>query len=843
MTNFYKAFGQDKYLREIAAGLSRGGLPILATGLSGIHKAHYIYTLCRTLGRQGFVAAPNEQSALRLCEDINTFYGYGAAVHYPAREMVFREVEGVSREYEHARLGVLGGIISGTAEIVVASAEAAAQYTIPAGDYKARTSLIRPGDSISIDSLAEILVKAGYTRAEQVEGISQFAVRGGILDFFPVGAQLPCRVELWGDEADTVSSFAVDTQRRVNSLNEVRITPAREAIISQPEKLIAALEARAKALRGKYGALAKDSIFADIRRLEDGLGLESADKYMSILYPETPTVMDYCTGRLFFACEPVSMKENLTAASWQSNEDVKLLMSGGVLFKGCDTFSCDFTDIQRRLCKETTLVMDTFTRSLPDLPLGGLVNTNAIQLSVWGGDYALLKEDAESYIRQGYTTVVFAGTARACAALRDDLARDGIDAHDGAGTESPLPGKVILAQGTLSSGFEYPDSRFAVITHVKAAVPAKPSRRKRHKGGKQIGEVSDLTIGDYVVHSSHGIGVFEGIVKRDMHGVVKDYIKLRYAGTDALFVPVTQLDLVSRYIGAAEGANVRLNKLNSAEWQKTRARVKGAVKDMARELIALYAKRMSAPGFAFSEDCDWQREFEERFPYDETDDQLRCASEIKADMQKQNPMDRLLCGDVGFGKTEVALRAAFKCVLDGKQCAVLVPTTILAWQHYRTFTQRLEGYPITTDFLSRFKSPKEQAETVRRLRRGEIDILIGTHRIVQKDIAFKDLGLCIIDEEQRFGVTHKEKFKEMRASIDVLTLSATPIPRTLNMAMSGIRDMSLIEEAPQDRYPVQTYVLEHDTGVLVQAINKEIRRGGQVFYLHNRIDSIESCAA
>ena len=392
----------------------------------------------------------------------------------------------------------------------------------------------------------------------------------------------------------------------------------------------------------------------------------------------------------------------------------------------------------------------------------------------------------------------------------------------------------------MSAGMEYPQLKLAVISHAKTGSSRKkPAKAK--KGG--IKNISDLNVGDYVVHVSHGIGIFEGIVKRDIHGVVKDYIKIRYAGSDMLFVPVTQLDLVTKYIGGKEDSVVKLNKLNSAEWAKTRARVKKAVKDMADELIKLYAKREAAQGYAFGPDTDWQNDFERRFPYDETDDQLRCIQEIKDDMEKPSPMDRLLCGDVGFGKTEVAIRAAFKCVMDGKQCAVLVPTTILAWQHYQTFRKRMEGFPVKVDILSRFRTPREQEQVLEELRRGQVDIVVGTHRLVQKDVKFKDLGLCIIDEEQRFGVKHKESFKEMRNNVDVLTLSATPIPRTLNMAMSGIRDMSTIEEAPQDRQPVQTYVMEHDWGILVQAISKELRRGGQVFYLHNRVDTIDRCAA
>ena len=484
--------------------------------------------------------------------------------------------------------------------------------------------------------------------------------------------------------------------------------------------------------------------------------------------------------------------------------------------------------------------MDTFTRSLNEVPLKELVQITASQLSTWSGEYAILKDDVEDYMKTGFCCVVFAGTPRGAQALADDLRQD-FSADLVQDVPAITPGKIYVLEGTLSAGMEYPQLKLAIISHAKTGVSR--TRAPKQKKGGHIKNLSDLNVGDYVVHVSHGIGIFEGIVKREIHGVVKDYIKIRYAGTDMLFVPVTQMDLVTKYIGGKEEGIVKLNKLNSAEWAKTRARVKKAVKDMADELIKLYAKREASKGYAFGQDTDWQNDFERRFPYDETDDQLRCIQEIKADMERPVPMDRLLCGDVGFGKTEVAIRAAFKCVMDGKQCAVLVPTTILAWQHYQTFRNRMEGFPVKVDILSRFRTPREQEQVLEELRRGQIDVIIGTHRLVQKDVKFKDLGLCIIDEEQRFGVKHKETFKEMRNNVDVLTLSATPIPRTLNMAMSGIRDMSTIEEAPQDRQPVQTYVMEHDWGILTQAMNKELRRGGQVFYLHNRVDTIDSCAA
>ena len=437
---------------------------------------------------------------------------------------------------------------------------------------------------------------------------------------------------------------------------------------------------------------------------------------------------------------------------------------------------------------------------------------------------------------------MLAGNERSGQTVAADLRAQGLPAAYLENPETIQRGTVAVTSGALSAGMEYPGAFFGLITHGRMAQTA-AKKKKRPKNSQEIYSLADLTPGDYVVHVSHGVGVFEGIHKIDMHGVVKDYIKVRYAKGDTLYVPVTQLDLVSKYIGPREDASVKLNKLGGTEWQKAKTRVRHAVRDMAKELIQLYAKRMQVKGHAFSEDTEWQRDFEAHFEFEETEDQLRCIDEIKTDMEREAPMDRLLCGDVGFGKTEVALRAAFKCVSDSKQCAILVPTTILAWQHFQTIARRMDGFPVKLEILSRFRTPKQQEEILRRLRRGEIDIIVGTHRLVSKDVEFRDLGLVIIDEEQRFGVAQKERLKSAYANIDQLTLSATPIPRTLNMALSGIRDMSVIEEAPHDRHPVQTYVLEHDDGILYEAIRREIRRGGQVYYLHNDVATIERVAA
>ena len=453
----------------------------------------------------------------------------------------------------------------------------------------------------------------------------------------------------------------------------------------------------------------------------------------------------------------------------------------------------------------------------------------------------MLKQELDGYLANGFACMIFSGTEKGAKTLAADLADDGYKAEYSSEPEKPLPKRITVTPGTLTAGIEYPEGKLAVFTHTAVHADRKQRPAKKKKG-EEIRSLTDISIGDLVVHYSHGIGIFDGVHKLVADGVAKDYIKIRYAGADVLHIPVTQLDLVSRYIGSGDAGTVKLNKLNSDQWQKSKAKAKAAAKEMASELIALYSRRMRSKGYEFPPDDKLQDDFEAHFNYIETNSQLRCVDEIKADMMKPVPMERLLCGDVGFGKTEVALRAAFKCAENGKQCAILVPTTVLAWQHFQTCCARMEGFPINVALLSRYKSPAEQRDILRRLKEGKVDILIGTHRIIQNDIKFKDLGLVIIDEEQRFGVAHKEKFKEMFSGVDILTLSATPIPRTLNMAMSGIRDMSVIDEPPQDRQPITTYVMEHDWGVIMQAIQKELRRNGQVYYIHNRIDSIYSCA-
>ncbi len=828
--------------RDLEASVNARILPVAVTGLAGVHKANVIYALCRHTGRKALLLAADEQEAARMHDDLLQFFGDGVLV-CPARDLTLRPVESVSREFEHERLRVLGRMASGRYQAVIACADAAMQLTIPRETYLSRCLPVESGKTLSPEKAVEALLSAGYVRTAQVEGMGQFARRGGILDFFPPEEDAPVRVEFWGDEPDTVTHFDAQTQRRTEPAEHVRITPAVEVGFS-PAALREALDRLLAGLTGK----ARDSFEKDLERLDGGLAVAAADRYLSFCYEHPAPLFDYAEGALLFVSETARVHERARNILWQTGEDVSALLGEGILQPGMDRYFMEWPDVLRQMERMGAILLDTFPRSSYELTVRGRLNIVSKQFALWGGGLALLKEDLLPALETGGRAVLLAGTKKNAENLAKELRGENIPALCDEKDEMPAAGSVKVLPGRLSAGFAYPEAKFSLFSYGgqgsagSDAAHTRHRRRTNRRAGERIRSLAELTPGDYVVHSAHGIGIYEGIQKLTVQGVVKDYIKIRYAGRDMLYVPVTQLDLVSKYIGSREDGRLRLNKMGGTEWQKTKSRVRAAVKDMAKELVALYAARRQVRGITFAPDDAMQREFEDRFEFEETDDQLRCAEEIKSDMERPFPMDRLLCGDVGFGKTEVALRAAFKCIENGKQCALLVPTTILAWQHYQTILRRMEGFPIKVELLSRFRSPKEQQAILRDLARGKVDIVVGTHRLVQKDIKFRNLGLLIVDEEQRFGVAQKERLKELFHNVDVLTLSATPIPRTLNMAMSGIRDMSVIEEAPQDRHPVQTYVLEHDWGILADAVRRELRRGGQVYYLHNRVESIEAAA-
>lgn len=841
--NFLKA-GMHKLpeYMQLRQAVESNALPAVATGLSGIHKATIINALVQDTNKTALLLAADEAEAQRICQDL-TSMGLRSFI-YPTRDFTFRNVESASREYEHQRIQVLSRILKHDCDVVVACMDAALQYTIPPNELEGRMIELKKGQTVSLEQVVQSLVRCGYVRAEQIDGTGQFAVRGGILDFFTPDAPYPVRIEFWGDEIDTIGLFDLESQRRTETVDAVMLAPSVEVLVDNPSELADKIEKHVSSLRGKTAPKAKEILQMECDQLRNGRHFHCADKYITMLYDRTATLLDYFSlnDTLVFVSEFHKGKERIRTTQWQWAEDVKEYLEEGVLCRGLDTYSGDWIYIQSQLEKRSTVCLEAFVRGTYEVPVRTLLNITARQLSVWGGSIALLEEDLQAMQSSGLTCIVLGGTEKTASNIATDLKEKGLSVVY-MPDMSEIPDKgVIITTGTLSAGMEFPAAGFGIITHGRHTGKAAAKKRK-NKHAQELYSLSELTVGDYIVHASHGIGVFEGIHKINMQGVVKDYIKVRYAKKDTLYVPVTQLDLVSKYIGPREDATVKLSKLGGQDWQKTKARVRAAVKDMAKELIRLYAQRMQAKGHAFSPDTEWQRDFEAHFEFEETEDQLRCIKEIKHDMELSSPMDRLLCGDVGFGKTEVALRAAFKCVSDSCQCALLVPTTILAWQHYQNISKRMEGFPVRIELLSRFRTPKQQEDILKRLKRGEIDMIVGTHRLVSKDVQFHNLGLLIVDEEQRFGVAQKERLKDSYKNVDVLTLSATPIPRTLNMALSGIRDMSVIEEAPHDRHPVQTYVLEHDQGIICDAIRRELRRGGQAYYLHNNVESIERVAA
>lgn len=842
MRSVFSALTRSPEYAQLQKALKSGAVPAVAAGVSGVHKCVITAGLMRESGRRALVIAADEAEAQRFTEDLKSL-GLRPA-HYSLRDFSFRDSAVSSREYERQRLEALSRLQNGSCDCIVSCIDAALQLTLGPDELSRRLFTLTPGQALSIEDLLSSLVSCGYTREDQIEGPGQFSRRGGIVDFFSPSAPLPVRVEFWGDEIDSISSFDPSTQRRTDPLDEVTLAPCTEVLPQSTAVLVKKIETLAKSLRGKRAPKAKEILAAEAQKLTDGLHIGSMDKFLPLVYEHPATLFDYFDGKDSFLVfsEGTRLKDRVRTTLAQWSEDLPAYLEGGQLCKGLDKYSETWEYALTQAQRAPSFFMDVFARGTYEIPTKTLVNITVRQFPAWGGGVQLLEEDLSALLRQGRACVVLSGTERAGKALADDLKQSGLPASYIEDPSTAAKGTVTVTAGSLSAGFDWPDADFALIS--RGRITAQTVRKvKKNKNAKEISSLSELSTGDYVVHATHGIGLFEGIHKVEMNGVEKDYILIRYARNDSLYVPVTQLDMVSKYIGPREDSGIKLSRLGGADWQQKKQRVRAAVKDIAKELIELYAQRMQQEGVAFPEDSEWQRDFEGRFEFEETEDQLRCVSEIKSDMERAVPMDRLLCGDVGFGKTEVALRAAFKCVTGGKQCAILVPTTILAWQHYQTILRRMEGFPIDVELLSRFRTPKQQEETLKRLKRGAVDIVVGTHRLVSKDVKFKDLGLVIIDEEQRFGVAQKEKLKTLCSRADVLTLSATPIPRTLNMALSGIRDMSVIEEAPQDRHPVQTYVMEHDNGVIYDAIRRELRRGGQVYYLHNDTASISRTAA
>ena len=825
------------------------------SGLSQAPRSHVLAALHEHSGRPLVAVCQDDLAASRLASELGAFLGEQPPV-LPSRELTLAGAIGVSRQWEQKRLRLLYALAQGQVPVLVTSLDALLLRTMPREVLFSASVRLRCGAEYNVDDLVARLTRAGYTRSSLVEGVGQFALRGGILDVYSPACENPLRAEFFGDELDTMGYFAPITQRRTENVEEAVLLPVAETEAHlHPQGTaglcedLRAIIARQQRRKTPNQALI-DTLQKDCEALENETLFASADRYMALIYPEFTTAAAYLSQEAVVAfCD----HGNLQRAEKEKAEKFGLLLdsflTSGTLFgELCDYYG-SIEDLAAQLRGRAVVYCDGFlaARYPESLPPKKLLSFTARQLPGYGGSLETAASDLKNYTANQYGSIVLCGGQRRGEILKDLLAQNGLNALLAFPlTKLPQPGQILLAPGSLPAGLEYPTLKFAILTEGQIAVRQERKKTRAPKKAtnrKKLDSFTDLTPGDLVVHEHHGIGRYVGMEQLKVGGVTKDYVKIAYQGTDCLYVPATQLDLVSKYIGAGEDTPVRLNKLGGDQWQKTKAKAKAAAKDLAAGLIKLYAERKRLPGFAFAADSPWQQEFEESFEYAETDDQLRCIDEIKRDMESPSPMDRLLCGDVGFGKTEVALRAAMKCILDGKQVAILVPTTVLAQQHYLTAMRRFATFPVTIDVLSRFRTPAQIKKTLFDLQSGKIDLIVGTHKLLQKEIHFKDLGLLIVDEEQRFGVTHKERLKELSRGVDVLTLSATPIPRTLNMALSGLRDMSTIEQPPQDRYPVQTFVLEHQDGILDEAMRRELARGGQVYYLHNRVESIDQCAA
>jgi len=852
MRRLAAALRQEPEFQRLLAAIDGGACPAVYSGTSAVHRAHAAAAIRILTQRPVVLVAADDGEAERLAADLSGFLEAPVPV-LTGRDFVFYNAESVSRQAEQRRLGLLYAWQREQLPAAVATLDGLAQRTLPPAALSEAVQELRMGEPCDLEALTAGLIRAGYTRCEQVEGCGQFALRGGILDVFSPAYAQPMRAEFFGDDIDSMGFFDVGTQRRTEQADRFLILPAAETLPTLypegPDAFAAALEALAAKLEKRKNTRAElpDNIRRDAARLRERRSFPAADRYMELLYPMASAADYLPADAVVLLSEPKRLEERAKNYAWQLGEDVTALAESGILEGSLARFAADFDDICKKLEDFAVVMADNFTSSEYPLRPRALTSVTTQQLPSYGGSLETAAEDIAHYLRTGVAVAVLC-TDRRRAELLQTFLRErnvacGIDLEL---AELPGPGACRIAQGSLSAGFVYPELGLAVITEGQLSQPTFRRKARRHADGVQrrkLESFTDLSPGDLVVHEQYGIGRFVGIFQMTVDKAVRDYIKIAYAGTDVLYVPATQLDAVSKYIGGGEDQQVRLSKMGGTDWVKAKARAKGAAKDLAQGLIQLQAERRRRKGYAFAPDTPWQAEFEEAFGFEETDDQLRSVREIKADMERPVPMDRLLCGDVGYGKTEVALRAVMKCVMEGKQAAILVPTTVLAQQHYTTVMKRFSGYPVQVEVLSRFRTQTQMKKAVKAIGEGTVDIVIGTHRILQKDLHFKDLGLLVVDEEQRFGVVHKERLKEMARQVDVLTLSATPIPRTLNMALSGLRDMSTIEEPPQDRQPVQTYVLEHDWSVVCDAIRREVGRGGQVYYLHNRVETIDRTAA
>lgn len=841
----------DKFLK-IEEEIKRKNYPLGIYGISESAKAYLVNGIYEKIKKSILIVTYSDVEARNLYEDLNL---YLPNLYYlPTKELVFYNIDTISGDLRWERLKVIREILKDEKNILITCVDALASVYTPVEFFKENIYKFSIGDIIDTKVLSERLVQCGYERTLTVENKGQFSIRGGIIDVFPPVADMPYRIELFDDEIDSIRTFSPDTQRSIEKCYSIEVFPAKEIILYKEnlekgyESIKADLDNIVSTFKKKKKSEETERISnivkANLESLREKWGFETIDSYLPYFYHKTSTFFDYFKESFIIMDDPQRCLGKIDSVYTEFNENYENFLSRGNILPRQGELVISKEMLLEIMENKDMVTLSSITKTLNKFSPKSIVSFSQITLNDYHGQLDLLIDNIKEKKERGYKVLILSGTKSRGNRLIDTLRDRGVEGVYKDVVDEIHYGEVVVTYGSQLKSYEYPDLRLCVISDK--GVFGESKRKIRHKVNKKgvakIKSFTELKLGDYVVHVNHGIGVYKGIKQLEVDGHKKDYLQVMYGGNDILYVPVDQLDLVQKYIGS-EGKAPKITKLSSTEWVKAKRKVKKSIEDIAEDLMKLYAARSILKGYQYSKDTVWQKQFEEEFPFQETPDQLTAIEDIKKDMETNKPMDRLLCGDVGYGKTEVALRAAFKAVMDGKQVAVLVPTTILAKQHYNNFISRFKDFPVKIDMVCRFRTPAEQKKALQALKEGNLDIIIGTHRILQKDVMFKDLGLLIVDEEQRFGVKHKEKVKDLKKNIDVLTLSATPIPRTLHMSLTGVRDISVIETPPEERYPIQTYVVEFNDQLIRDAILREISRDGQVFFVYNRVETIMDMSA
>lgn len=845
-------FENDAVYGQIKAGLESHQGPVLVSGCTDGAKAHLVSTFKgkKKRGNYKIIVTADENKAKEWAENYQ-FFG-ADAIYFPAKDPLFYSADVHGNAIAKERLRGIESIIKGQGGVFILSIDALMDRVVPLSEIKKNRVTISLETELSEQKITKEFTAMGYERTPFVEAAGEFAMRGGIIDIYPFTSDCPYRIELWGEEVDSIRSFDAQSQRSIEEIKSLTVYPATEIVLSE-ERITAGLkkiQAEYEDLAAKFhSAFETDKevrLKKEYKRLKEELSelsmLIGVEGYLPYFYDKLVSFLDYFPkDTAVYVDEPQHVEERGKGFYLEFTESMKSRLEAGYLLPSqMETVSC-FEEALSRLMKQQTVFLSTLASEVKYAPGTETFFMEAKSVQSYNNSFEQLVKDLKRYQKKDYRILVVSPSITRAKRLAEDMRENGLTVtYDKKPSEEMAPGQIVITPGKLKSGIEYPETKWVLISESDIFSGRKEKRRKKaaFKGkGEKIKNFADISIGDYVVHEKHGVGIYRGIEKITVNNVEKDYISIEYKGGDNLFILASALDQIAKY-ASANAKKPRLNKLGGNEWKKTTKRVKGQVRETAKELVELYAVRQAKEGYVCDKDTVWQKEFEEMFPYEETQDQLNAIEDVKRDMESTKIMDRLICGDVGYGKTEVAIRAAFKAVTNGKQVAYLVPTTILAQQHYNTFCERFKNYPMTVRVMSRFCSPKEQKETMEGLKKGIVDVVIGTHRLLSKDMRYKDLGLLIIDEEQRFGVGHKEKIKTLKKDVDVLSLSATPIPRTLHMSLIGIRDMSILEEPPHDRRAIQTYVMEYNEELVKEAVHREMTRGGQVYYVYNRVNNI-----